>query len=412
MRRRLAVLRVAAAFLFIGGTATAQETVRAVPPDAGGPVTPALVWTDRGDLESQLLRRWAADIAVEGYDAAELAKAIHVAPESRVARAAAATSFAEFVRRLSGVRPAKQTGVPLVCCPPVRPVDLTFVTTTPCRIFDTRLSVAGKMTAGSTRAFFTNYASAGATGWAGQGGDASGCPEIPLDPPALLVTITAAAPEGPGNVKIWTFLGAEPATSNLNFTTVNIANTTSTLTCHSCTADVSVRVTAPTHVVADVVGYFRPKDKTIDTHVTSASLLGANFAVIGEGVNYGVILPRSSYAEFTLNTTLPDDYTPNTDITARFVFTTNSTACNMYWRAGVLSAFSMGSPRKVLTATPANIAVPAPLVNGTVFSAISSLSAPSLGPGDVLTLEWIRSNTTEDTCSDSFNLRSLQLIYE
>jgi len=417
--RRETVLMLLVSVL-AGGVALAQEKLAFQGSQGGAgayraPAAVGFVWTDRADLESQILRRWGSDISAVGYgrNPEDLSKAIHSVSERRLIRAAAATSFGEFLRRLSGAGTATKTPLIPVAQGTGTPInDLTFVTTPPCRIFDTRLSAAGKMAAGSTRSFYTNSFSAGPLSWADQGGDGSLCPEIPLDPPAVLITITAAAPEAQGNARIWAYGAAEPFVSNLNFTAgVNIANTTSTPTCDACGPDVNIKVTQNVHMVGDVVGYFRSTDKSLDANVLTAPLI--NTAQISVGSAQGIAMPDTGDPAFAFSTILPEDYSANTDLTVRFVFTTADTACDVAWRANTpFFVYSNAGPVATVTVVPSGQLVTVPSLAGQSFSVSATVSATAIGPGSVLTQGWSRTDIPGDTCTGTLILRAVQVLYE
>lgn len=419
MKRARKLLWLVPVLLLAPGLAVAQEDAASraaqgyLPQASRGE---AFVWTDRSDLEAQVLARWANIPTRTGHasDPDDLAKAVRSVPEARLIRAAAARDVDTFIRRLAGVPSGRlANGEGFVTNSGGTPIaDTTFVATTPCRIFDTRLATAGKMIANETRSFYTNEVSAGATNWANQGGDASNCPEVPFDPPAVLITLTVTDPEGIGNARLWAFLGAEPLASNINFRTgVNIANTTSTPTCPGCGADINVKVTQRVHVLADIVGYFRAKDKTLDLQVMNTP----NTGTVGIGTSMGLLFPDGVNTVFRTTMFLPEDFSSQTDLTARFLFSTASTGCAVTW--------ATNSPLRVLrpglgtatdlTVTPLNEDLAVPATAGNIFQTARVLSATNIVAGDLLTLSWFRSGgSAGDTCAGDLIVRGVQLLYE
>lgn len=143
--------------------------------------------------------------------------------------------------------------------------DLVFTPLTPCRIIDTRLS-GGIMPASTTRDFFV----AGATGFTGQGGNASGC-NVPDGPAtAVMINFVAVTATGSGHLQATAWVGPStpmPNASILNYGNLApnqnaIANGIALPICNpaAITCDFDLRVQAngnSTHVVADVMGYFR-----------------------------------------------------------------------------------------------------------------------------------------------------------
>jgi hypothetical protein len=139
--------------------------------------------------------------------------------------------------------------------------DYVYVPITPCRIVDTRPAKGGSgpITAGTSKNFFSNNNPLGAI--VGQGGSATGCPAIPLDPPAIVATVTAVTPAAAGNITAYPYLATLPTASTVNYalpgTGLNLANTTVIPTCVICGLDFSIFANAGTvDVVVDVVGYF------------------------------------------------------------------------------------------------------------------------------------------------------------
>lgn len=141
--------------------------------------------------------------------------------------------------------------------------ELTFVPLPPCRIIDTRLSGAGKMSPGEVRHFQV----AGVTEFGPQGGKIGGCgiPPGGAEPmaAAVAVNIFAVNPEGSGYLRAWpygqdlpiaaaiTYDNLGPFFSLSNGIIVPIAGT------NTVPADLSVRAEVNnTHFAADVTGYF------------------------------------------------------------------------------------------------------------------------------------------------------------
>ncbi len=139
--------------------------------------------------------------------------------------------------------------------------DLLFVPVAPCRIIDTRLA-GGALAPGVTRDFRVT----GTDGFLAQGGKGGGC-GIPLgaaDPkaPAVVVNFVAVGPAGPGHLEAWEFGQPVPNASVINYANVpglNIANgvVVPIAGVSSAARDLNIRANVnPTHVVADVTGYF------------------------------------------------------------------------------------------------------------------------------------------------------------
>jgi hypothetical protein len=139
-----------------------------------------------------------------------------------------------------------------------------FVPVTPCRVLDTRLSAGGILVADTAQPFLV----AGDTGFAAQGGNASGC-GVPLGAVAAAVNFAATESAGTGNVRAYAWASPPPTPPlaatinywNVAIPSVAIPNGAIVPLCDpalaTCTFDVFLLARAsPTHLVADVTGYF------------------------------------------------------------------------------------------------------------------------------------------------------------
>jgi hypothetical protein len=177
--------------------------------------------------------------------------------------------------------------------------DLVFFPVEPCRLLDTRPA------AGATGAYLgpfppnTQVAFSVNDTLGPQGGNALGCGIPTADPAALAVTITAANPSGPGNLRSFATGGAVPLAAMLNYTTgVSISTGAITASCSSgaCSDELTVRNEGlgTTHIVVDVTGYFHaPIDTPLECQtVSSRSTILAN--------NFGAFDSPACPAEHTL----------------------------------------------------------------------------------------------------------------
>jgi hypothetical protein len=140
-----------------------------------------------------------------------------------------------------------------------------YTSVVPCRLADTR-AAGGTLAAGTVRDFKVT-----GSGLQGQGGNPLGC-EVPAGvATAAVINFVAVNPSGTGNLRAWAYSEpgvAPPNASIINFTTgVNIANGIVVPLCDSaattCTFDIKVQADGNgAHLVADVVGYFRPPTST------------------------------------------------------------------------------------------------------------------------------------------------------
>jgi hypothetical protein len=161
--------------------------------------------------------------------------------------------------------------------------DLVFTPLTPCRVIDTRTAVTGQLVAGIDQSFLVRSAG----GFASQGGSATDC-GIPATASAVEMNFVAVAPAGPGDLRVAAFPGALPNASVLNYASVpglNIANGIAQPVCVNgavaCAKDITVHTdVSNTHLVVDVVGYFRaPVRPTTITLSDSAGSTASTTAV-------------------------------------------------------------------------------------------------------------------------------------
>lgn len=142
--------------------------------------------------------------------------------------------------------------------PPTQ-TDLAYTVLTPCRLLDTRLA-GGPFAAGATRNFKVK-----GSNLSSQGGSSTGC-GVATAATGAIINFVATDAAGPGHLKGWAYPAAAPFAAILNYGAVAgleaIANGIAVPICDpavsSCTFDLKIQVNvSSTHVVADVVGYFR-----------------------------------------------------------------------------------------------------------------------------------------------------------
>lgn len=150
--------------------------------------------------------------------------------------------------------------------------DLFYTPVPPCRTFDTRSS-GGIIAAGTERNFYV----------------AGGC-DIPYGPAtAVLINLTAVDPAATGNLKAWAVGNpqtAAPSAAIMTYSTATnpVSNAVLVPICDpaqtSCTAgDIRIRVgVASTHVVGDVMGYYRKVDMPVGSaQITSVSTVASGY---------------------------------------------------------------------------------------------------------------------------------------
>jgi hypothetical protein len=131
-----------------------------------------------------------------------------------------------------------------------------YVPITPCRVVDTRLA-GGKFVSGTTR----TYLIAGTTGFAAQGGNASGC-GIPPAATAVAANLTANGPSVGGYLRAWpSTISTEPNATVLTYLAGpgNISGATLSIA-PGVAQSLTVRNhSGTTDLVIDVTGYYEPQ---------------------------------------------------------------------------------------------------------------------------------------------------------
>ena len=215
--------------------------------------------------------------------------------------------------------------------------DLVYTPVVPCRIVDTRSGAGGIFFAGNQR----NWLAFSAGGFAAQGGSATNC-GISVRPAAVMMNVTLAGTVGgPEFFTAWPFNQARPNASAVNWTGAGQqpANAEIVPLCvgGGCTFDFSAYASGQTHVIIDVLGYFKaPGDGTAlnilangqrvmryESNANSPNVIGgfsgnsvksgAHGATIGGGGSGGFVVPGSatncsSPAGVSCNNTVADSF--------------------------------------------------------------------------------------------------------
>ena len=156
---------------------------------------------------------------------------------------------------------------------------LPFIGLAPCRIVDTRgngAPITGGMFSGGSDV--RSYALSGICG-------------IPASARAVSLNFTVTGPTAPGFLTAWPTGGAVPPVSILNFAAgQQIANAAVVPT--SASTSITVNVSAPTHVIVDVNGYYA------STTLTNALAPGEQFTLFGDlaGLGTGLLVVRNNEA--------------------------------------------------------------------------------------------------------------------
>ena len=172
--------------------------------------------------------------------------------------------------------------------------DLTYTPVVPCRLVDTR-NVGGQIGSNSSRDFRV-WVSSG--GFGAQGGANTNC-NIPADPVAVVVNLTAVTPAGNGNFIAYP-TGTPTFTSVLNYQAgINaLANGAIVPAClPNCTNQLTIATNgAGADAVIDIVGYFKAPGAPIGTVSSVAT---------GTGLTGGPIMTTGTISIATGGVTKP-----------------------------------------------------------------------------------------------------------
>jgi hypothetical protein len=161
--------------------------------------------------------------------------------------------------------------------------DLVFTPVTPCRIINTT-AAGGQIPANQQRTFFVNGSTAGT--FETQGGTAGGC-GIPDDATSVEMNFIAVGPTAAGDFRAFPFGLTAPLASVINYASLpglNIANGIAQPVCNAatttCTFDLTVQAdAAASHLIVDVVGYFRAVNKAqVKSFINTSSPVATIYA--------------------------------------------------------------------------------------------------------------------------------------
>jgi len=191
-----------------------------------------------------LVDRWASP----GRSREQLETAMHRASTAQLERLGAAESFGD-VERLLGARSANRLGDSTQ--------DLVFTPVPPCRLFDTRVA-GGVLPAAGSREFFTY----GTTDIANQGGNPAGCASPRGEPRAVHINL-AVIPQGAlGNARVYPADVATPTAAFVTFNATDVTSNAGTVRTQFAPGlpEIEVYVSASSHLVGDVMGYYYSVD--------------------------------------------------------------------------------------------------------------------------------------------------------
>jgi hypothetical protein len=240
--------------------------------------------SERGELVHRIVMKWGVHVQ-EAHRAdvrrwaMELVPLFARAPLPALKRAATARTFEQMNNELLVSQPG---GNPAVLANATRDVpgkalgdadqDLVYVPVTPCRIIDTRVA-GGAIAANTTRGFDVTSAA----NYAAQGGENSNCNGVGAAGSfaAAAINFTVVTPGAAGYITAFPFGAAQPLAATVNYTAGDIRGNFAVVKLDQGAAanELSVYTFAQTHLVADIVGYYRrtpvPSMECINTTQTS-----------------------------------------------------------------------------------------------------------------------------------------------
>ena len=242
--------------------------------------------SERAELSRQIVMKWGTHIQttygsdVRGW-ANDMVPLFTNAPMASLKRAAVASSFDQMNSELlvSGNAPGAGAAPKIASASDVAPKvfgdadkDLIFVPITPCRIIDTRVA-GGVIAANTTRNFDVTATST----YAGQGGSNTDCNGAGSAGSfaAAAINFIAVTPGSGGYITAFPYNATQPTASTLNYTAGSVvANFAVVRLDQSSAADeLSVYSFAQTHLVADIVGYYRQGNQPVFECTTSAETI-------------------------------------------------------------------------------------------------------------------------------------------
>lgn len=261
--------------LVLAAAASAQS------PPAAAPLEPRA----RGDLAREFVRKWGVYVQrVYRIDvrvwADRMVPTFVAADPANFRRALQRDTFEGAVATLTGsghrlsdaqaidllARAEPQTPRPMrtgAATPGVKTLgsitnDLVYTPITPCRIVDTRNTVAGAIPAEGTRSFLAIFSD-----YTAQGGIAGSCGSI-SSVTAVAMSVTAVTPNGAGFATVYAFGTTRPLAAHVNYVAGAIVNNAviTRIPNPLTSSDFTIYTFAQSHYVVDVVGYFTPPQAT------------------------------------------------------------------------------------------------------------------------------------------------------
>ncbi|MBL8263769.1 MAG: hypothetical protein JNM58_15225 [Xanthomonadaceae bacterium] len=262
--------------------------------------------SERGQLVHQIVMKWGGHVQeayrtdVRGW-ARDMGPLFARAPVAALRQAAEAHTFDQMNNMLLTSVPGSQAkSVSIAEATSGDKLfgdadkDLIFVPITPCRIIDTRVA-GGAIAANTTR----NFDVTAVSNYTFQGGDASNCNGAGAAGSfaAAAINFTVVTPSAAGYITAFPYLAAQPLAATVNYTAGDIRGNYAVVKLdQGASADeLSVYTFAQTHLVADIVGYYRNPGPLLFECVNSGETI--------DSVNAGA-------TKNTVAPTCPISYTP------------------------------------------------------------------------------------------------------
>lgn len=200
--------------------------------------------------------------------------------------------------------------------------DLVYVPVTPCRILDTRVA-GGSIPANS----FRDFDLTDVVRFAPQGGDTSNCNVGDKGSfAAAAINFTVVTPSASGYITAFPFLASQPTAATINYGAGDIRNGLAIvrLDQSAATYEFSVYSFAQTHLVADVVGYFREPEATaldcvtLTTPITGVPSGIANFSSPSCSIGYKAVSGSCRSETLTAIVYIHGGYTSDTQHTCQY----------------------------------------------------------------------------------------------
>ena len=126
-----------------------------------------------------------------------------------------------------------------------------YVALTPCRAAYTR-KAGGALAGGHRRGFFIG----GTSGFPGQGGTAGGC-KVPIGASSVTLAVTTSGPTGGGYLTAYATGTAQPDVRSVSYNKAQTTTNTVIAPVNPTNGQVTVFASTTTHIVLDIVGYYR-----------------------------------------------------------------------------------------------------------------------------------------------------------